>query len=68
MQYVLPPHLCTILTIQVRWPESKAPGSFDIWGNSHQIFHFCVVMAAATHLYAMAKAFDNHHTVMGSQC
>ncbi|KAH7310510.1 putative hemolysin-III channel protein Izh2 [Stachybotrys elegans] len=51
----------------VRWPERSAPGSFDIWGNSHQIFHFFVVLAAATHLYAMARAFDYHHTV-ASQC
>ncbi|KAF4979600.1 hypothetical protein FZEAL_4229 [Fusarium zealandicum] len=52
----------------VHWPERSAPGSFDIWGNSHQLFHFLVVMAAATHFYAMAKAFDYHHTVMESKC
>ncbi|KAF6811663.1 ADIPOR-like receptor SPBC12C2.09c [Colletotrichum plurivorum] len=52
----------------VRWPERSAPGKFDIWGSSHQIFHFFVVMAAATHFYGMARAFDYHHTVMGSQC
>ncbi|KAI5462823.1 mPR-like GPCR protein [Mariannaea sp. PMI_226] len=51
-----------------RWPERSAPGSFDIWGSSHQIFHMFVVMAAMTHFYGMAKAFDYHHTVMGSQC
>ncbi|KJZ73331.1 hypothetical protein HIM_07335 [Hirsutella minnesotensis 3608] len=52
----------------VRWPERSFPGHFDIWGSSHQIFHVCVLLAAATHLYGMAKAFDYHHTVMGSQC
>ncbi|KIL88768.1 hypothetical protein FAVG1_08016 [Fusarium avenaceum] len=51
-----------------RWPERSAPGSFDIWGNSHQIFHVFVILAAVTHFYGMAKAFDYHHTVMGSQC
>ncbi|KAF9871372.1 hypothetical protein CkaCkLH20_11019 [Colletotrichum karsti] len=51
-----------------RWPERSSPGTFDIWGSSHQIFHFFVVLAAATHLYGMAKAFDYHHSVMGSQC
>lgn len=51
-----------------RWPERSAPGAFDIWGSSHQIFHMFVLMAAATHFYGMAKAFDHHHTVMGSQC
>lgn len=53
---------------QCRWPERSAPGSFDIWGNSHQIFHMFVLMAAATHFYGMAKAFDHHHTTNGSQC
>ncbi|KAF4460459.1 mPR-like GPCR [Fusarium albosuccineum] len=52
----------------VRWPERSAPGTFDIWGSSHQIFHMFVLLAAATHFYGMAKAFDYHHTVMGSQC
>lgn len=54
--------------IQVRWPERALPGKFDIWGSSHQLFHFCVVVAAGTHLYAMSRAFDHHHTIMGSQC
>ena len=52
----------------VRWPERTFPGKFDIWGSSHQLFHMFVLMAAATHLYGMAKAFDYHHTVMGKQC
>ncbi|KND89447.1 ADIPOR-like receptor IZH2 [Tolypocladium ophioglossoides CBS 100239] len=52
----------------VRWPERSFPGAFDIWGSSHQIFHMFVLLAAATHFYGMATAFDHHHTVMGSQC
>ncbi len=54
--------------VQARFPERKYPGVFDIWGSSHQIFHVCVVLAAASHLYGMAKAFDYHHTVLGAQC
>lgn len=53
---------------QIRWPERSNPGAFDIWGHSHQIFHMFVVLAAATHFYGMAKAFDHHHEGMGSQC
>jgi adiponectin receptor len=70
MQYVHSRFLLRVLTLikQVRWPERSAPGAFDIWGNSHQIFHFFVILAAATHFYGMAKAFDYHHTIMGSQC
>ncbi|KAK1962084.1 hemolysin III family channel protein [Colletotrichum sublineola] len=51
-----------------RWPERSSPGTFDIWGSSHQIFHFFVVAAAVTHLYGMAKAFDYHHSAGGSLC
>ncbi|KAF2432338.1 HlyIII-domain-containing protein [Tothia fuscella] len=44
-----------------RFPERMAPGSFDIWGSSHQIFHVLVLMAAATHLYGLVGAFDYRH-------
>ncbi|KAL2130173.1 hypothetical protein VTI74DRAFT_6805 [Chaetomium olivicolor] len=52
----------------VRWPERQYPGTFDIWGSSHQIFHVFVLLAAAAHLYGMAKAFDFHHSVLGAVC
>ncbi|AEO67128.1 uncharacterized protein THITE_118384 [Thermothielavioides terrestris NRRL 8126] len=52
----------------VRWPECKYPGTFDIWGSSHQLFHVFVLLAATSHLYGMAKAFDFHHSVLGAQC
>ncbi|KAK4112040.1 HlyIII-domain-containing protein [Canariomyces notabilis] len=47
-----------------RWPERHFPGTFDIWGSSHQIFHVCVLLAAAVHLYGMARAFDFHHGIL----
>ena len=54
--------------VQARWPERSSPGSFDIWGGSHQIFHVLVVMAAASHLYGLLKAFDYHHGPEGLKC
>ncbi|KAK3943284.1 hemolysin-III related-domain-containing protein [Diplogelasinospora grovesii] len=51
-----------------RWPERQFPGTFDIWGSSHQIFHIFVLLAAASHLYGMARAFDFHHSVFGGMC
>ncbi|GAB7335560.1 hypothetical protein MBLNU13_g07898t2 [Cladosporium sp. NU13] len=45
-----------------RIPEKLAPGSFDIWGSSHQIFHVLVVMAAGAHLIGLLKAFDYAHS------
>ncbi|WAR24967.1 ADRL-like protein [Mya arenaria] len=32
-----------------RVPESIYPGRFDIWFQSHQIFHICVILAALVH-------------------
>ncbi|KAH6646394.1 hemolysin-III channel protein Izh2 [Truncatella angustata] len=52
----------------MRWPERSAPGTFDIWGSSHQLFHILILFAAAAHLKGMSKAFDFHHSVMGAQC
>ncbi|CZR61779.1 related to PHO36 (regulatory role in lipid and phosphate metabolism) [Phialocephala subalpina] len=51
-----------------RWPERSWPGTFDIWGSSHQIFHVLVVMAAGSHLYGLLRAFDFHHSVLGLAC
>jgi hypothetical protein len=50
---------------QARIPERLAPGSFDIWGSSHQIFHVLVVMAAGAHLVGLLKAFDYAHSSRG---
>ena len=44
------------------------PTSLCLWGSSNQIFHAFVLIAVITHLYGMTKAFDYHHTVIGSEC
>jgi len=36
-----------------RMPERFWPGKFDLIGNSHQIFHSFVVIAACFHMYAI---------------
>ncbi|CAF2398885.1 unnamed protein product [Rotaria sp. Silwood2] len=36
-----------------RIPERLAPGYFDIWFQSHQIFHVFVVAAACVHYYGL---------------
>lgn len=47
---------------QTRMPERLKPGSFDIWGSSHQIFHVLILLAAAAHLVGLLEAFDYAHT------
>lgn len=42
---------------QTHFPESRRPGSFDIWGSSHQVFHISVVIGAMVHLYGILVAF-----------
>jgi adiponectin receptor len=44
-----------------RIPEKYYPGTFDIYLHSHQIFHFLVVAAAASHLVGLVKAFHSKH-------
>ena len=43
----------------VRLPERFSPGTFDIWGHSHQIFHICAVVGTACHILALVTGF--HH-------
>ncbi|PHH74040.1 hypothetical protein CDD80_3402 [Ophiocordyceps camponoti-rufipedis] len=61
-------YIAGALLYAVRWPERSLPGTFDIWGSSHQIFHMFVLMAAVTHFCGLAKAFDHHHAMAGSRC
>lgn len=46
-----------------RIPERLAPGTFDIWGSSHQIFHVAILCAMYTHLTALVQGFTNCHTL-----
>jgi adiponectin receptor len=38
-----------------RTPERFFPGKCDIWFQSHQLFHMCVVVAAFTHFYGVQE-------------
>ncbi|KAF8221086.1 HlyIII-domain-containing protein [Tricholoma matsutake] len=41
-----------------RIPERFAPGRFDYFFASHQIFHLCVVFAALAHYYSALESFE----------
>ncbi|KAI1130632.1 mPR-like GPCR protein [Nemania abortiva] len=50
------------VTYASRFPERLKPGTFDIVGSSHQIFHILVVIATLVHLIGVLEAFDyNYH-------
>lgn len=48
---------------QSRTPERFAPGKFDIWGSSHQIFHVAILCAMYVHAIALKHAFTAYHTL-----
>ncbi|CAF1131078.1 unnamed protein product [Didymodactylos carnosus] len=47
-----------------RIPERLAPGYFDIWFQSHQIFHVFVVAAACVHYYGIC-VLSRHQASIG---
>lgn len=42
-----------------RTPERFFPGKCDIWFQSHQLFHICVVVAAFVHYYGISEMAMN---------
>ncbi|KAH8920456.1 HlyIII-domain-containing protein [Atractiella rhizophila] len=51
-----------------RCPEIFSPGTFDLIGASHQIFHICICAAVVAHLGAIADAFRFRHGEMKGYC
>jgi predicted membrane channel-forming protein YqfA (hemolysin III family) len=44
-------YLSGALLYALRFPERILPGKFDLFGNSHNIFHFCVLIGASCFFY-----------------
>ncbi|UKZ79331.1 hypothetical protein TrVFT333_007081 [Trichoderma virens FT-333] len=49
------------LVYVTKFPESRFPGKFDIYGSSHQLFHILVVFATVTQLIGILDAFDYNY-------
>ncbi|VDN04706.1 unnamed protein product [Thelazia callipaeda] len=43
-----------------RTPERCFPGKFDLWLQSHQLFHMFVIAAALVHFYGISKTAVRH--------
>jgi len=41
----------------LKWPERRFPFVFDNFGNSHNIFHICVVMGAVMTWWGSVRVF-----------
>ena len=48
---------------QSRVPERFAPGKFDVWFSSHQIFHVSILCAMYVNTIALTQAFTACHTL-----
>lgn len=59
-------YLSAVTIYGTRIPEAWRPGWFDLWGQSHQIFHVLMAVGLTVHFSAFAKAFDYAHSV--KQC
>lgn len=45
-----------------RWPERISPGTFDIVGHSHQLWHCCVTAAAYLHYATLHNYLEYRQT------
>jgi len=48
-----------------KFPENCLPGKFDFWGQSHQIWHLCVISGI---VFTYLGAFDNYYTRIRIPC
>ncbi|KAG8626023.1 hypothetical protein KVT40_006424 [Elsinoe batatas] len=58
--------LVAVIIYASRYPEKASPGTFDIWGASHGIFHVLVVVATMVHFRGIWTAYEVNYT--GSRC
>ena len=58
-------YLCGAIIFATRVPERWAPGKFDVWGHSHQLFHVAIVAAAAVHYRGVRVLLAWRDTVGG---
>jgi adiponectin receptor len=52
----------------LKYPEKARPGTFDLFGSSHQIFHLLVLFGAGAHLVGIIQAFEYNHNPYTRMC
>lgn len=52
-------YLTGVIVYAFRFPECLAPGRFDIWGHSHQLWHLAIVLAIYLHYRAILIFHEN---------
>ncbi len=56
-------YLSGVTCYATKWPELWWPGRFDIFGSSHQLFHFGVFFGAFFHLKAAYQVLEWRYSV-----
>jgi adiponectin receptor len=57
-------YICGVLIYIYKVPERWWPGKFDIYGHSHQIWHFMVLMAAISHYFGSLEMYHKRQITM----
>ena len=60
LQLMLP---ALLLTRLVLFCPCRFPGKFDLFFNSHQVFHVCIVLAAYAHYLAVVEAMNWRYAI-----
>lgn len=50
--------LAGVCVFVFRFPERLSPGTFDLWGHSHQLWHISAVIGCAFHVAALVVAYN----------
>ncbi|RDW76178.1 hypothetical protein BP5796_06999 [Coleophoma crateriformis] len=61
-------YLISVTIYAIRFPEAWKPGQFDIWGQSHQLFHIGMVIGLTIHFGAFMTAVDQFYSVKDGVC
>ncbi|KAI9154661.1 HlyIII-domain-containing protein [Paramyrothecium foliicola] len=61
-------YLCSVIIYALRVPEAWKPGFFDIWCQSHQIFHVGMAIGLTVHFMAFVRALDQFYVIKQGQC
>ncbi|CAG7920203.1 unnamed protein product [Penicillium olsonii] len=54
--------LTGVILFVCRFPERLSPGTFDIWGHSHQLWHAFAVLGCVLHFFGLITAY-NHNSL-----
>lgn len=52
---------CGTVIYMTRFPESVAPGRFDVWGSSHQLWHIAAAIEPAVYFYCFVQNTILYH-------